>query len=113
MTNELPRPSAKNAKARDLSLWQVITERRQEHVLRRIGSSAYTPPDVAVDVGILRSPLKSAFRTSIKPVPEPDRAFKDVPRIPVAIGQPTGIESAGKRRTHRAGNRNGGGAGCS
>ncbi len=108
---EIPRPTPQSGvKARDPNLWQVIPERREEHILRRIWSSAYATPNVAVDVRVLRPPLKSALRATVEAIPKPDSAFDDVPRIAVAIGQPARVESAGQRRTHRTGNRNCGGA---
>src|ERR1700722_3606042 len=86
---------AHRAKAGNCFLWHVEPERRHEHIFSRVWSSTHPAPDIAVDVGVLRSPLNPALRAGVKAIPEPDRAFNDVARISVAVRQPAGIEPVG------------------
>jgi len=56
-----------------LRVRQVVPERRKEHILcsARVASRRRSP-SVAVDVRVLRSPLKPAFGTVVEAVPETD-----------------------------------------
>src|SRR5271169_4940417 len=78
-------------------LRQVVTERRKDHVVDRMGphgsgrttGAGSASPSVLHEVRILRSPLKAALRSTVHAVPESDGAFNDVPRVAPAIAERT------------------------
>src|SRR5271170_1844018 len=85
-------------------LRQVVAERSEDHVLIRVrltaggdrdGSATHTAPGVAVDVGVLHAVLEGSLRALVEAIPEPERAFEQVPCITRAVGQRTGNESGG------------------
>lgn len=75
-------------------LRQVVTERGQEHVFDRLGCAAQPCPGTARNVGVLRSPLNSAFGPVVHLNPETDGAFGDRPRVPGAIAERPWVKSA-------------------
>src|SRR5271167_3032918 len=74
-------------------LGQVVTERREQHVVEpvrvrgRARRCAGARPRVAVHVGILRSKLNPTLRTLVEPIPEADRAFENYSGVSVAVRQ--------------------------
>src|SRR5208282_2863203 len=86
------------------SLRQVVTERGEDHILVRVRLAACarssrrasnSPPRVAHEVRILHAELERSLWSLVEAIPEPDRAFDQVPRITRAIAQGTGNEPRG------------------
>src|SRR5580698_63043 len=92
-------------------LGQVVPERGEEHVLRRVRTATHARPNVAINIGVLRPPLQSAFRSFVEAIPEPDRTLHDDPCISVAILESARVISAGERSSERSPNRNAAGTG--
>src|ERR1022692_1613854 len=83
-------------------LGQVVAEGGQEHVFRGLRiQPILVRPCVSHNIGILRPPLDSAFRTFVEAIPESNGSLEDALRVSRTLGQPAWIEPTGERRTGR------------
>src|SRR5580700_777314 len=82
-----------------ISLRQVVTERREHHAVESVRFSANAGPHVAVDIGVLRSPLHAAaihflLRAVVHAEPEARGSLDQHARVSRAVAQRAGQESA-------------------
>src|SRR5207248_8043347 len=79
-------------------LRQIVAEGCHHHVLLGMRSATEAWIDVANDVGKLRSPLNSAFRSVIELVIEPGGVLEEALGIAGAVGGIARCESVAARR---------------
>src|SRR5580698_2459226 len=78
-------------------LRQVITERREDHVVDSVGLATYAGPGIASEVGVVGAEPEAAFRAVVELVPKSGRSFGQDPSISGAISESAGSESTGTR----------------
>ena len=83
-----PRPDTGTG-ARATELWQIVAERREEHVVdsvrRRESYPVGTGPRVARNIRVLWTELKPAMRTAMSLDPEPHGALDKALRVRIAF----------------------------
>src|SRR6185437_10666638 len=84
-------------------LWQVVPERRKNHVVDRLGRASGALPGVPFQIGILDALAESSFRALVEVVPVAEGAFLNQARVRTAVRR--GGRGAGENLT--AGRRSG------
>src|SRR5271170_2992325 len=76
-------------------LRQVITERREDHVVDSVGLATCAGPGIASYVGVVGAESETASRAVVELVPKSAGPLDQRPSISGAIGESAGSESTG------------------